>query len=95
MAKTKTVFYCTSCGNEFPKWQGKCPACGEWNTMEEHVEKPMAAGSISLSVCKVSAGIRGTMSSLRNFLANPVKKDWNPSPKTVTLCSFSQPENAP
>ena len=40
MAKTKTVFYCTSCGNETPKWQGRCAACGAWNTIEEHIEKP-------------------------------------------------------
>ena len=40
MAKTKTVFYCTACGNETPKWQGQCPACGAWNTITEHVEKP-------------------------------------------------------
>lgn len=38
MAKTKTVFFCTVCGNETPKWQGKCPACGAWNTMSEHIE---------------------------------------------------------
>ncbi len=44
MAKTKTVFYCTSCGNETPKWQGRCPSCGAWNTLEEHIEKPVAAG---------------------------------------------------
>ena len=44
MAKTKTVFYCTSCGNETPKWQGRCPACGEWNTLQEHIEKPVAVG---------------------------------------------------
>ena len=44
MAKTKTVFFCTNCGNEFPKWQGRCPACGAWNTIEEHVSKPAAAG---------------------------------------------------
>ena len=42
MAKTKTVFYCTSCGNESPKWQGRCTACGEWNTLVEHIEKPSA-----------------------------------------------------
>ncbi len=36
MAKKKTVFFCTSCGNESPKWEGKCPACGEWNTLKEH-----------------------------------------------------------
>ena len=44
MAKAKTVFYCTACGNESPKWQGRCTACGAWNTMQEHIEKPMAAG---------------------------------------------------
>ena len=40
MGKTKTVYFCTACGNETPKWQGRCAACGAWNTIEEHVEKP-------------------------------------------------------
>lgn len=44
MAKAKTVFYCTNCGNETPRWQGKCPACGAWNTIEEHIEKPVTVG---------------------------------------------------
>lgn len=44
MSKVKTVFFCTACGNESPKWQGKCPACGQWNTYQEHVEKPSAVG---------------------------------------------------
>ena len=44
MAKTKTVFNCTECGNETPKWQGRCPACGAWNTLEEHTETPAAPG---------------------------------------------------
>lgn len=35
MAKTKTVYFCQSCGYESPKWLGKCPACGEWNTFVE------------------------------------------------------------
>ena len=45
MAKTKTVFFCTQCGNESPKWQGRCSACGAWNTFVEHEEKasPIAA----------------------------------------------------
>lgn len=46
MAKTKTVYFCTVCGNETPKWQGKCAACGAWNTIEEHIEKPVAAGKM-------------------------------------------------
>ena len=45
MAKAKTVFYCTNFGNETPRWQGKCPACGAWNTIEEHIEKPAISGS--------------------------------------------------
>ena len=42
MAKARNVFYCTECGNESPKWQGRCSACGAWNTMQEHIEKPSA-----------------------------------------------------
>ena len=37
MAKLKRTFFCTSCGYEMPKWLGKCPSCGEWNTITEHV----------------------------------------------------------
>ena len=40
--KAKTLFYCTQCGNETPKWQGKCPACGAWNTI---VEQPAQQSS--------------------------------------------------
>ena len=46
MAKAKTIFYCTECGNETLKWQGRCPACGAWNTIEEHKESPRAAGPV-------------------------------------------------
>ena len=44
MAKAKTVFFCTNCGNESPKWMGRCPGCGAFNTMQEHIEKPVPAG---------------------------------------------------
>lgn len=51
MAKTKTVYFCSECGNESPKWQGRCPACGQWNTYLEHIEKPVAQGrNISINV---------------------------------------------
>ena len=46
MAKTKSVFFCTNCGNETPKWMGRCPSCGAFNTMEEHIEKPTAPGKV-------------------------------------------------
>jgi DNA repair protein RadA/Sms len=37
VAKTKTVFSCTECGGQAPKWQGQCPHCGAWNTLVEAV----------------------------------------------------------
>ena len=48
--KTKTVWFCKECGNESPKWMGRCPACGEWNTM---VEEKVATGK-TRSVASVS-----------------------------------------
>ena len=50
MAKAKTVFVCNECGYESPKWLGKCPACGSWNTFFEQkiVEtKSTATGKIA------------------------------------------------
>ena len=41
--KSKTVFVCGECGYETPKWVGKCPGCGEWNTMVEDVRLPQRA----------------------------------------------------
>lgn len=41
--KIKSVWYCTACGNESPKWMGRCPACGEWNTMVEEPKAPKSA----------------------------------------------------
>jgi len=35
MAKTKTIYSCTECGGQSPKWQGQCPQCGAWNTLVE------------------------------------------------------------
>ena len=40
--KTKTVFFCTACGNETPKWAGRCPSCGAWNTIVEQESAPKA-----------------------------------------------------
>lgn len=42
--KSKTVFLCSNCGNEFPKWAGRCPACGQWNTLEEYTLPAAASG---------------------------------------------------
>ncbi|HQJ37324.1 MAG TPA: DNA repair protein RadA, partial [Bacillota bacterium] len=39
MAKVRTKFVCSECGSESPKWMGKCPECGQWNTLVEEVEQ--------------------------------------------------------
>lgn len=47
MAKNKTVFVCSGCGYESPKWMGKCPACNEWNSFYE--EKVVSSSNSKLS----------------------------------------------
>lgn len=37
MAKSKTVFSCSNCGSQFPKWAGQCQDCGDWNTLQEEI----------------------------------------------------------
>ncbi|MCI5850800.1 MAG: DNA repair protein RadA [Sutterellaceae bacterium] len=44
MAKAKTVYVCSQCGNSFPKWMGKCPSCGAWNTLSEFKVNDGSAG---------------------------------------------------
>ena len=43
--KTKSVFFCTECGNESPKWSGRCSACGAWNSMVEQTAEKVSKGS--------------------------------------------------
>jgi DNA repair protein RadA/Sms len=43
MPKDKTIYTCTECGGSTPKWQGKCPNCGAWNSLIEGVAEPAAA----------------------------------------------------
>ncbi|MDE7150287.1 MAG: DNA repair protein RadA [Bacteroidales bacterium] len=47
MAKLKTIFHCRECGASSPKWLGKCPTCGAWNTFEEEVVAAPKAGGRS------------------------------------------------
>lgn len=47
MANIKKQFVCTNCGSNTPRWQGRCPNCGEWNTLEEQIVKATAGASKS------------------------------------------------
>lgn len=62
MAKEKTIFYCTDCGNEVLRWQGQCPACGSWNTI---AEKPTAPKS------KIPKSASGRRESIAVTFAHP------------------------
>ena len=59
MAKNQTVFVCSNCGNESPKWLGKCPACNSWNTFyEEKIVTSKASGekkAVSAEVKKLNS----------------------------------------
>jgi len=44
VAKKRTVFFCSSCGHESAKWLGRCPGCGEWNTLVEQKVTPTRGG---------------------------------------------------
>jgi DNA repair protein RadA/Sms len=50
MAKAKTVYSCTECGGQALKWQGQCPHCQAWNTLEESIAEPTAAASNRFSL---------------------------------------------
>ena len=52
--KAKSVFICNQCGNETPRWQGQCPACGAWNSIVEFEDKK-PAGNKSVSGVKTGA----------------------------------------
>lgn len=51
--KTKSVWFCSNCGNEYSKWMGRCPACGEWNSM---VEKEVVTGKGPAAAISVPGG---------------------------------------
>lgn len=49
MAKAKTAYVCSNCGNDSPKWLGKCPVCGEWNSYVEEIIVPANSKKTTLS----------------------------------------------
>lgn len=54
MAKIKTSYICSECGFESPKWYGKCPSCGEWNTLSEELNSQQTKNSLSNSFSTVN-----------------------------------------
>lgn len=58
MAKSKTIYVCSECGGTTSKWQGQCPHCSAWNTLEETVETPSSASSNRYAHMSKSSPVR-------------------------------------
>lgn len=54
MAKIKSIYVCSECGYESPKWFGKCPGCGEWNTMDEQLSSTASVGRSNAAISTVN-----------------------------------------
>ena len=69
MAKLKSVYFCSNCGNESPKWMGKCPACGEWSTYVEELVRKDSAAAIKEDTRSFSSG-KNTPQPLKEIRAD-------------------------
>ncbi len=58
MAKAKTIYSCTECGGQTPKWQGQCPHCMAWNPLIESVAEPVAQGGNRFSALAASGKVQ-------------------------------------
>ena len=67
MAKVKKAYFCKECGYEAPKWMGRCPACGEWNTFTEEI---VARESGSVPAAMTSALPRSTPQRVGEIRSN-------------------------
>ena len=67
MAKVKKAYFCKECGYEAPKWMGRCPACGEWNTFTEEI---VARESGSVPAAITSALPRSTPQRVGEIRSN-------------------------
>ncbi|MGC1819219.1 MAG: DNA repair protein RadA [Casimicrobiaceae bacterium] len=66
--RTRTVYACTECGGQAPKWQGQCPSCGAWNTLVESLAAPVATRFESV------AGTRSAITKLSSVEARAIQR---------------------
>lgn len=75
MGKAKTMYFCKNCGAESPKWIGRCPSCGEWNT---YVEEPVAPKSSASKSSTLWGGDTGSREPVKPVKINDVKAEQLP-----------------
>ena len=74
MAKPKSIYSCTECGGQSPKWQGQCPSCHAWNTLVETVAETANASTNRFSTLAGVAAERGVVQSLSKVRAEDVPR---------------------
>ena len=75
MPKTKTAYFCVECGNETARWQGQCPACGEWNSLVEELKPKKKAGERSTAPTPGSRSRRSAPAPTRLSSVEPNATD--------------------
>ena len=76
MAKDKTAYVCSNCGQESAKWIGKCPSCGQWNTFKEI---RIAADTGTQAARQAAVSVRAATDRNKNrplFLHEISARDW-------------------
>ena len=63
-AKEKSVWFCSECGADSPKWEGRCPACGAWNTMVEEKVRPVSRASAKVPLGKTPRSVPRKVSEI-------------------------------
>lgn len=63
-AKEKSVWFCSECGADSPKWEGRCPACGAWNTMVEEKVRPVSRPSAKVPLGKTPRSVPRKVSEI-------------------------------
>ena len=66
MPKSKTAYVCSACGHSTPRWNGKCPGCGEWHTLQETLLEPKASAGTSSNRHAAWAGTSGVLRKLKD-----------------------------
>jgi DNA repair protein RadA/Sms len=78
MSKSTSIFFCNSCGNEFPKWAGQCPACHEWNTLVESAPflKPVKGARVASKPTEVFS-VKKALISETSYTFSTNKKEFD------------------
>lgn len=76
MPKAKTAYVCSECGYDSPKWVGRCPSCGQWNTMKEITIRPDT--SVSTTESRARKAITGKIHSSQPIPLSQVSADEEP-----------------